>query len=109
MVVNFIMAEDEDGVTNKNSSQNSNNEALSEDTEQNYPKPDLGIEEAKYNNSESDDKSSGEAPSSSTSELNVVFVFCQLNIKTFHERSILFQSRALRPAGKRTRSRSATS
>lgn len=105
-----IMAEDEDGASNKNSSQNPNNEALSEDNEQCNTKPDLGIEETKYNSSESDEKSSGEAPSLPSSECSYEVVFCPLNIKTFPDvRPFLFQSRAGRLARKRTHSLSGTS
>ncbi|XP_049874240.1 uncharacterized protein LOC126372486 [Pectinophora gossypiella] len=61
------MAEDEDGVSNKKSSQNSNNEGPSQDNEQNTTKPDLGIEEAKYNSNENGDTSPSE-PKCSTSK-----------------------------------------
>ncbi|XP_026733725.1 uncharacterized protein LOC113498036 isoform X3 [Trichoplusia ni] len=62
----IIMAEDEDGVSNKKSPQNTNNGESSQDNEQNAAKPDLGIEEAKYNSNENGDTSPAEAKSSSS-------------------------------------------
>jgi hypothetical protein len=62
------MAEDEDGVSDKKTSQNSNNAGTSQDNEPNATKPDLGIEEAKYNSNENGETSSAEAKSSSSSE-----------------------------------------
>ncbi|XP_060802479.1 uncharacterized protein LOC106133414 isoform X1 [Amyelois transitella] len=61
------MAEDEDGVSNKKSPENSNNAGPSQDNEQNTTKPDLGIEEAKYNSNENGDTSPTETQSSSKS------------------------------------------
>lgn len=64
----IIMAEDDDGVSNKKSPQNSNNEASSQENEQNVTKPDLGIEEAKYNSNENGDTSPIEPKCSTSSE-----------------------------------------
>lgn len=75
------MAEDEDGVSNKNSPQNTNNGGPSQENEQNAAKPDLGIEEAKYNSNENGDASLTEAKSSSSSEFTKLFFV--LNIKAF--------------------------
>ncbi|KAH9636750.1 hypothetical protein HF086_005073 [Spodoptera exigua] len=61
------MAEDEDGVSNKKSPENTNEGAPSQENEQNASKPDLGIEEAKYNSNENGDASHTEAKSSSKS------------------------------------------
>ncbi|XP_041987120.1 uncharacterized protein LOC121738915 [Aricia agestis] len=61
------MAEDEDGVSDKNSPQNSNNTSSSQDNKQNTTKPDLGIEEAKYDIQENGDTAVAE-PSKSTSK-----------------------------------------
>ncbi|XP_053606836.1 uncharacterized protein LOC128673187 [Plodia interpunctella] len=61
------MAEDEDGVSNRKSPQNSNNTGPSQNNEQNTTKPDLGIEEAKYNSNENGDTSPTEPQSSSKS------------------------------------------
>ncbi|XP_022830452.1 uncharacterized protein LOC111359224 [Spodoptera litura] len=61
------MAEDEDGVSNKKSPQNTNEGAPSQENEQNAAKPDLGIEEAKYNSNENGDASHAEAKSSTKS------------------------------------------
>ncbi|XP_075978652.1 lethal (3) 04053 [Anticarsia gemmatalis] len=60
------MAEDEDGVSNKKSPQNSNNGGPSQENEQNAAKPDLGIEEAKYNSNENGDTTPTEAKCSSS-------------------------------------------
>ncbi|CAG9088840.1 unnamed protein product [Plutella xylostella] len=60
------MAEDEDGVSNRKSYEKPNNEGISEDSEQNTQKPDLGIEEANYNISENHHSSSEEAKSSAS-------------------------------------------
>ncbi|PZC78745.1 hypothetical protein B5X24_HaOG217203 [Helicoverpa armigera] len=60
------MAEDEDGVSNKKSPQNTNNEEPLQENEQNAAKPDLGIEEAKYNSNENGDATLTEAKSSSS-------------------------------------------
>lgn len=62
------MAEDEDGISNKKSPQNPNNAGSSQEDEHNTTKPDLGIEEAKYNSNENGDVSPGEPKSSSSSE-----------------------------------------
>lgn len=62
------MAEDEDGVSNRKSYEKPNNEGISEDSEQNTQKPDLGIEEANYNISENHHSSSEEAKSSASSK-----------------------------------------
>lgn len=75
------MAEDEDGVSNKNSPQNTNNGEPLQENEQNAAKPDLGIEEAKYNSNENGDTSLTEAKSSSSSEFTKLFFV--LNIKAF--------------------------
>lgn len=64
----IIMAEDDDGVSNKKSPQNSNNEASSQENEQNTAKPDLGIEEAKYNSNENGDTTPIEPKCSTSSE-----------------------------------------
>lgn len=64
----FIMAEDEDGATDKNSPQNSNNAESFQENPQNPPKPDLGIEEAKYDVKENGDAGAPE-PISSTSSM----------------------------------------
>ncbi|KAJ0178092.1 hypothetical protein K1T71_005915 [Dendrolimus kikuchii] len=60
------MAEDEDGVSNKKSPQNSNNAGPSQEDDHITTKPDLGIEEAKYNSNENGDVSPGEPKSSSS-------------------------------------------
>ncbi|KAG6439533.1 hypothetical protein O3G_MSEX000852, partial [Manduca sexta] len=60
------MAEDEDGVSNKNSPQNSNNGETSQDNEQNAARPDLGIDEAKYNKDENGEASSPDAKCSTS-------------------------------------------
>ncbi|XP_063828342.1 dentin sialophosphoprotein-like [Ostrinia nubilalis] len=60
------MAEDEDGVSDKKTPQNSNNAGPSQENEQNATKPDLGIEEAKYNSNENGASSPSEAQSSSS-------------------------------------------
>ncbi|XP_052758940.1 uncharacterized protein LOC113514723 [Galleria mellonella] len=60
------MAEDDDGVSNKKSPQNSNNAGPSKESEQHTTKPDLGIEEAKYNSNETGDTSPTEAKSSTS-------------------------------------------
>lgn len=62
------MAEDEDGVSDKKTPQNSNNAGPSQENEQNATKPDLGIEEAKYNSKENGESSPTEAKSSTSSE-----------------------------------------
>lgn len=62
------MAEDEDGVSNKKLPQSSNNAGPSQENDQNTTKPDLGIEEAKYNASENGDSSPTEPQSSTSSE-----------------------------------------
>lgn len=62
------MAEDEDGVSNKNSPQNSNDADSNQENEQNAVKPDLGIEEAKYNSQENGHSSPTKPKSSSTSK-----------------------------------------
>ncbi|CAG4946578.1 unnamed protein product [Parnassius apollo] len=59
------MAEDEDGVSNKKSPQNSNNAECSQESEQNTTKPDLGIEESKYNSKENGHASPSEPNCSS--------------------------------------------
>ncbi|CAF4925882.1 unnamed protein product [Pieris macdunnoughi] len=61
------MAEDDDGVSDKKSSQNSNNAGYPEENQQNSTKPDLGIEEAKYDSKENGHTSATE-PTSSTSK-----------------------------------------
>ncbi|KAL0822236.1 hypothetical protein ABMA28_004363 [Loxostege sticticalis] len=60
------MAEDEDGVSDKKTPQNSNNAGPPQENEQNASKPDLGIEEAKYNSKENGESSPTEAQSSSS-------------------------------------------
>ncbi|KAM3955862.1 uncharacterized protein ACR2FA_010203 [Aphomia sociella] len=60
------MAEDEDGVSDKKELQNSNNASPSQENQQNASKPDLGIEEAKYNSNENGDTSPTEAKSSTS-------------------------------------------
>ncbi|XP_059057995.1 uncharacterized protein LOC131851503 [Achroia grisella] len=60
------MAEDEDGVSNKKSPQNSNSAGPSQESDQHTTKPDLGIEEAKYNSNENGDTSPTEAKSSTS-------------------------------------------
>ncbi|XP_052741793.1 uncharacterized protein LOC112047885 [Bicyclus anynana] len=61
------MAEDEDGVSDKKSPQNSNNAGSFQENQQNAAKPDLGIEEAKYDVKENGDAGPAE-PISSTSK-----------------------------------------
>ncbi|CAK1544871.1 unnamed protein product [Leptosia nina] len=61
------MAEDEDGVSDKKSSPNLNNASLPEQNQENVSKPDLGIEEVKYDSKENGYKSPAE-PSSSTTK-----------------------------------------
>ncbi|CAG9561465.1 unnamed protein product [Danaus chrysippus] len=60
------MAEDEDGVSDKKSPQNSNNAKTPQDNQQNSKKPDLGIEEAKYDVKENGDSGPSEPVSSSS-------------------------------------------
>ncbi|CAH0398904.1 unnamed protein product [Chilo suppressalis] len=60
------MAEDEDGVSNKKTSQNSNNAGPSQENEQTATKPDLGIEDAKFNSNENGEASPPEATSSTS-------------------------------------------
>ncbi|XP_039755835.1 uncharacterized protein LOC120630637 [Pararge aegeria] len=60
------MAEDEDGVSDKKSPQNSNNAGSFQENQQNAAKPDLGIEEAKYDVKENGDAVSAEPISSSS-------------------------------------------
>lgn len=76
------MAEDEDGASDKKSSQNSNNGATSQETEQNTTKPDLGIEEEKYNITDNGRSSPTESRSSTSSECFTQLFFV-LNLKTF--------------------------
>lgn len=86
------MAEDEDGVSNKKSPQNTNEGAPSQENEQNAAKPDLGIEEAKYNSNENGDASHAEAKSFSSEFTKLFFV---LNIR--HSSSTVpFSSRVYR-------------
>ncbi|KPI97178.1 PREDICTED: uncharacterized protein LOC106121448 [Papilio xuthus] len=66
------MAEDEDGVSNKNSPQNSNDADSNQENEQNAAKPDLGIEEAKYNSQENGHTSPTKPKSSSTKSTGAV-------------------------------------
>ncbi|CAH2039275.1 unnamed protein product, partial [Iphiclides podalirius] len=66
------MAEDEDGVSNKNSPQNSNDAGSSEENEQNSTKPDLGIEETKFNSKENGHASHTEPKCSSTKSTGAV-------------------------------------
>ncbi|XP_072947732.1 uncharacterized protein l(3)04053 [Epargyreus clarus] len=61
------MAEDEDGVSNKKSPQNSATAGPSQENQQNVTKPDLGIEEAKYDSKENGESASAE-PVASTSK-----------------------------------------
>ncbi|CAH4032899.1 unnamed protein product [Pieris brassicae] len=61
------MAEDDDGVSDKKSSQNSNNAGYPDENHQNSTKPDLGIEEAKYDSKENGHTSPTD-PTSSTSK-----------------------------------------
>ncbi|CAB3221531.1 unnamed protein product [Arctia plantaginis] len=60
------MAEDEDGVSNKNSPEKSSSPGSSQENEPNAAKPDLGIEETKYNSNENGETSSTEAKCSSS-------------------------------------------
>lgn len=83
------MAEDEDGISDKKS-QNSNNASTSQDSKQNSTKPDLGIEEAKYDIQENGDMLSVEPSSSTSSAYFRGVVFCSLNIKTFFIAFVLF-------------------
>lgn len=69
------MAEDEDGVSNRKSPQNSNNVGPSQDNEHNTTKPDLGIEEAKYNSNENGDSSPTEPKSSTSSKCSTKLFF----------------------------------
>lgn len=62
------MAEDEDGVSDKKSPQNLNNAGNSQENQQSTNKPDLGIEEAKYDIKENGETESEEPISSSSSE-----------------------------------------
>lgn len=62
------MAEDEDGVSDKKTPENSNNAGSSQDNQQNAIKPDLGIEEAKYDVKENGDTESVEPISSTSSK-----------------------------------------
>lgn len=103
------MAEDDDGVSNKKSPQNSNNEASSQENEQIAAKPDLGIEEAKYNSNENGDTSPIEAKCSTSSEfLRSCFLFAKYK-DILEEPPFLFQSRLGRHGRRRTRSRSGIS
>ncbi|XP_045495455.1 uncharacterized protein LOC123694163 [Colias croceus] len=61
------MAEDEDGVSDKKSPQNSNNSETNDGNQPSTSKPDLGIEEAKYDTKENGHKSPTE-PSCSSSK-----------------------------------------
>lgn len=98
-VIFIIMAEDEDGVSNKKSAQNLNNEGSSQENEQNrsdlpyFPRLVTSeTEETKYNNSENGDASPADAKSSSSSK-SLEVVFCYLNIKAFLEsRSFFFRT-----------------
>lgn len=102
------MAEDEDGVSDKKSPQNSNNGASPQENEQNASKPDLGIEEAKYNANDNDDTSPTEAASSSSSECFTKLFFV-INIEAFlSDRAFSLQSAAVRFAKSTTNSRSGT-
>ncbi|XP_068618370.1 uncharacterized protein l(3)04053 [Battus philenor] len=65
------MAEDEDGVSNKNSPQNTNSTS-SQENEQNGAKPDLGIEEAKYDCKENGHASPTESKCSSSKSTGAV-------------------------------------
>lgn len=69
------MAEDEDGVSDKKSPQNSNNAKTPQDNQQNSKKPDLGIEEAKYDVKENGDSGPSEPVSSSSSMCLVELFF----------------------------------
>lgn len=62
------MAEDEDGVPDKKSPQNLNNAGNSQENQQSANKPDLGIEEAKYDVKENGEAEPVEPISSSSSE-----------------------------------------
>lgn len=64
----FIMAEDEDGVSEKNSPQSLNNEEQAQETEQNALQPDLGIEVAGHGDSENGVASPTESKRPSSSE-----------------------------------------
>lgn len=75
------MAEDEDGVSNRNSPEKSSSPGSSQENEQNDAKPDLGIEETKYNSNENGETSSTEAKCSSSSKFTKLFFV--LNIKAF--------------------------
>lgn len=62
------MAEDEDCAANKKSPKNTVNEASTSNQEQSSSKPDLGIEESKYNSNENTDGETAEAANTSPSE-----------------------------------------
>ncbi|CAH2090783.1 unnamed protein product [Euphydryas editha] len=66
------MAEDEDGVSDKETPENSNEAGSSQDNQQNVNKPDLGIEEAKYDVKENGDTESIEPISSSSKSTGAV-------------------------------------
>lgn len=109
MTFSSIMAEDEDGVSNKKSPQNAENDESAQDSEQNVTKPDLGIEEAKYNIKENGDTSPVEAKISCSSECFTKLFFAP-NIKTFlGDRDFVLQSRRVRPVRTETLSHSGTS
>lgn len=97
------MAEDEDGVSDKKSPQNSNNGAPPQENEQNASKPDLGIEEAKYNANENEDTTSTEATSSSSSEYFTKLFFV-INIEAFLSDRALSLQRPVGPCGRSTTS-----
>lgn len=69
------MAEDEDGVSNRKSPQNSENGGPSQENDQSMAKPDLGIEEAKYNSNENGDSPPTEPKSSTSSECFTMLFF----------------------------------
>lgn len=90
------MAEDEDGVSDKKSPQNSNNGAPPQENEQNASKPDLGIEETKYNTNDNDETSPAEAASSSSSKCSTKLFFVT-NIEGFlSDRAFSLQRAAVR-------------
>lgn len=102
------MAEDEDGVSDKKSSQNSSNGAPTQENDQNASKPDLGIEETKYNATENDETSPTEASSSSSSECFTLFFVTNI-VAFLSDRSFRLQ-RVAAPCGRSTiSSRSVTS
>lgn len=103
------MAEDEDGVSDKKSPQNSNNGAPPQENEQNASKPDLGIEEAKYNANKNDDTSPTEASSSSSSKCFTKLFFVT-NIEAFlNDRAFSLQRAVVRYGRSTISSRSGTS